>query len=82
MSDSTTRLLHTEASTLAMKSWKSANRPTRRRVAMTESTTLPPTLRIADRPNRMSVPRGVKSKSESLTSGGRTLMPILRHSLR
>jgi hypothetical protein len=52
------------------------------RVRTIEATTLVPTLRIADRPKRMSVPRGVKSLSESLTSGGSTLMPMRRHSAR
>ncbi len=33
-------------------------------------------------PNLMSVPTGVKIVSDSLTSGGSTLMPIRRHSLR
>ena len=81
-SDSITRLLHTIASTLVRKSPKSVNRPFSRRAATTDSTTFPPTLRIALRPKRMSVPTGVKLESDSLTSGGSTLIPIRRHSLR
>ena len=82
ISDSTRRLLQTPISTLAMKSPKSANRPLAVRVRMIESTTLAPTLRIAESPKRMSVPTGAKSDCDSLTSGGRTLMPMRRHSLR
>ena len=82
ISDSTTRLLQATGSTLRRKSWKEANLPLARRVPISDSTTFAPTLRTADSPNRMSVPRGVKSESESLTSGGSTLMPIRRHSAR
>ena len=82
MSDSTTRRLHTCTSTFATKSWKSVNRPRERRVSLMDRTTPSPTLRIADNPNRMSLPRAVYAESESLTSGGNTLMPIRRHSPR
>ena len=41
-----------------------------------------PTLRTADSPNRMSVPTVAKFFSEALTSGGSTLMPMVRHSAR
>jgi hypothetical protein len=82
MSDSTVRLLQATISTLAAKSAKSANRPLVCRVRAIDSTTLLPTLRMAPRPNRMSVPVGVKSLSDSLTSGGSTFTPIRRHSCR
>ena len=82
ISDSTVRLLQTTASTLRRKSAKSANSPLALREATTEVTTLTPTLRTAVRPNRMAWPVGVKSASEELTSGGRTLIPIRRHSAR
>jgi hypothetical protein len=49
---------------------------------MIASTTLPPTLRIAARPNLMSLPTGANVATDSLTSGGSTLMPIRRHSFR
>ncbi len=65
-----------------MKSAKSVNRPSSRRVEMICSTTFQPTLRIAVSPNRMSVPTGVKLASDSLTSGGSTWIFIRRHSLR
>ncbi len=79
---STTRRLHTGAGTLPMKSAKSVNRPSASRAVTIRSTTFSPTLRTADSPKRMSVPTGVKSEADSLTSGGRTWMPIRRHSLR
>ena len=47
-----------------------------------ELTTAAPTLRMAPRPNRMSVPTGEKSSLDSFTSGGSTFMPSLRHSAR
>ena len=65
-----------------MKSAKSVNRPCSRRAATTASTTLMPTLRIADSPNRMSSPTGVNVASDSLTSGGSTWIFMRRHSLR
>ena len=49
---------------------------------ISEATTPVPTLRTADSPNRMSVPTGAKSRTEALTSGGSTLIPIDRHSAR
>jgi hypothetical protein len=52
------------------------------RAATIASTTFAPTLRMAVRPNRMSVPTGVKFAADSFTSGGSTLMPSRRHSLR
>src|SRR5256885_14237450 len=77
-----TFLLQATGSTFARKSGKSAYAPFARRVVMIDATTFSPTLRMADKPNRMSVPTGVKLESEELTSGGRTLMPIRRHSWR
>ncbi len=83
MRDSTVRLLQTTASTLSRKSGNEAYFPLALRVRIIDSTTGPPTLRIAVSPNRtVSLPCGVKSASDSLTSGGSTWMPILRHSLR
>src|SRR6266704_65622 len=81
-SDSITRLLHTTRGTLRRKSVKPVKPPLDLRAAMIASTTLPPTLRIAARPNRMSCPTGANVATDSLTSGGSTLMPIRRHSLR
>ncbi|RGC67281.1 hypothetical protein C5N14_18185 [Micromonospora sp. MW-13] len=49
---------------------------------MIAATTFAPTLRIAARPNRMSLPTGVNGPAEVFTSGGRTWMPIRRHSDR
>src|SRR3954468_3794230 len=51
------------------------------------ATTPSPTLRTADRPNRIALPRSgwtrtEKSEPDSLTSGTSTSMPICRHSLR
>ena len=82
MSDSMTRLLQATASTLPRKSPKSTYRPCSRRARTTASTTLAPTLRIAVRPKRTSPSTGVKSASDSLTSGGSTWIFIRRHSLR
>ena len=76
------RLLQTTAGHMDKKSLKELNRPFSSRAAMIPSTTLWPTLRIACRPNRMSVPTAANRPTESLTSGGRTLMPIRRHSPR
>ena len=82
ISDSITRLLHTTRGTLRRKSENPANSPLDLRAAMIDSTTLPPTLRIAARPNLMSLPTGANVATDSLTSGGSTLMPIRRHSFR
>ena len=76
------RLLQTTAGVLRRKSLNDAYRPFSSRLRTTASTTLVPTLRIAAIPNRMSVPTAAKLATDSLTSGGRTLMPIRRHSLR
>ena len=77
-----TFLLQTTASTLRRKSEKSVNAPFSLRAAQIASTTLTPTLRIPPRPKRMSAPTGAKLRTESLTSGGRTVIPIRRHSAR
>ena len=82
MSDSIVFLLQTTASTFAKKSPKDVYRPLAFLFLTTEATTFSPTLRIAARPKRISLPRGVYSESDSFTSGGRTLIPILRHSFR
>ena len=76
------RLLQTTAGTLRRKSSNEVKAPWLSRVATIASTTLVPTLRIAARPNRMSVPTAAKFATDSLTSGGSTLMPIRRHSPR
>ena len=73
-------LLQTWASTLAKKSPKEVKRPLVSRAALIEATTPSPTLRIAAKPNRISIPRGVYSASDSFTSGGKTLLPMRRHS--
>src|ERR1700728_3596195 len=80
--DSITRLLHTLTGTLRRKSEKLVNAPFDRRASTTDSTTPVPTLRTAALPNLMSVPTGVKVAADALTSGGSTLIPIRRHSLR
>ena len=82
ISDSITRLLHTTSGTLRRKSAKLVNAPLDLRAAMMASTTLMPTLRIAARPNLTSCPTAANVATDSLTSGGSTLMPIRRHSLR
>src|SRR5258708_15706361 len=82
ISDSITRLLQTLTGTLRRKSEKLVNAPLAVRVATIDSTTAAPTLRTAAMPNLTSVPTGVKYAVEVFTSGGRTLIPILRHSLR
>jgi hypothetical protein len=82
ISDSMTFLLQTTASTLRRKSEKSVYAPFSRRAATIASTTLTPTLRIPPRPNRMSSPTGAKLRTESLTSGASTVMPMRRHSAR
>ena len=46
------------------------------------STTLMPTLRTADSPKRTSSPTAENWAREALTSGGRTVMPMWRHSPR
>ena len=77
-----TRLLQTTSGTLRRKSVKPLKWPFDLRAATIASTTFAPTLRIAARPNRMSVPTAANVATDSLTSGGSTLMPIRRHSLR
>ncbi|WP_158591109.1 hypothetical protein [Kocuria tytonis] len=61
---------------------KDANFPCSLRASTMAWTTLAPTLRTAPMPKRMSVPTGVKFSSDSLTSGGSTVMPMWRHSVR
>ena len=46
-----------------------------------DSTAPPPTFLIAHSPKRIASPSGVKFLSDLLTSGGRTRMPMSRHSL-
>ncbi len=82
ISDSITRLLHTLTGTLRRKSEKLVNAPLDVRAATIDSTTAVPTLRTAAMPNLMSSPTGVNIAVDALTSGGSTLMPIRRHSLR
>lgn len=81
-SDSMVRLLRTVAGHLRRKSSNEAKSPFSVRAAMIDSTTLRPTLRIASSPKRMSEPTAAKLPTEVLTSGGSTLMPMCRHSLR
>ncbi len=77
-----TRLLHTLTGTLRRKSAKLVKASLAVRASTIASTTLVPTFRIAARPNRMSLPTGVNVAADALTSGGSTVMPIRRHSLR
>ncbi|SKY35320.1 Uncharacterised protein [Mycobacteroides abscessus subsp. abscessus] len=58
------------------------NFPFSSRAARIDDTTPDPTLRIAARPKRMSVPTAAKLCCDSLTSGGSTVMPSLRQSAR
>ena len=82
ISDSMMRLLQQSRSTFSRKSVKEVNRPLSRRVLMIDSTTFAPTLRTAPSPKRMSPSTARNHRSESLTSGGSTLMPMRRHSAR
>ncbi len=82
ISDSMVRLLHTDSGTLSRKSVKEVKAPFSSRVRMISSTTFAPTLRIAERPKRMSSPTAEKYRSDSLTSGGSTVMPRWRQSPR
>ena len=76
------RLLQTTAGTLSRKSVKDVNAPFSSRARTIASTTLAPTLRMAVRPNRMSLPTAVKLADDELTSGASTVMPMCRHSPR
>ncbi len=82
MSDSTVRLFADEIGIFRRKSWNDSKAPFSVRAFTMSSTTLKPTLRIAPMPKRMSSPTAAKKPIDSLTSGGMTLMPIRRHSLR
>ena len=82
MSESMVRLLHTTAGTLSRKSSKEVNSPLSSLAATIASTTLMPTLRTADSPKRTSSPTAENWAREALTSGGRTVMPMWRHSPR
>ncbi len=53
------------------------NLPFSVRVPISEATTLAPTLRTAPSPKRMSLPTEAKFCTDSLTSGGSTVMPNL-----
>ena len=81
-SDSMVRLLQTTAGTLRRKSSNEVNAPFSSRVRTIASTTLWPTLRMAARPNRTSSPTAANTPIEALTSGGRTVTCIRRHSPR
>lgn len=80
--DSMVRLLHTTSGTFARKSPKPVYEPFSSRPWTMPLTTLAPTLRTAPMPKRMSRPTGVKVRWDSFTSGGSTVMPMWRHSLR
>ena len=82
MRDSIVFLLQTFASTFARKSPNDWKAPFVVRDAFIDATTPSPTFLIAANPKRISIPRGVYSASDSLTSGGRTLIPIRLHSER
>src|ERR1022692_1025719 len=82
ISDSITRLLQTLTGTLRRKSEKLVKLPLAVRAATMDSTTAAPTLRTAAMPNRISESTGVNRAVDEFTSGGRTLIPIRRHSLR
>ncbi len=82
MSDSIARLFATGVGTFLRKSWKPVKRPFSSLACRMPETTLWPTLRTAPRPKRMSSPTAVKNPIDSFTSGGSTVMPMRRHSLR
>ncbi len=82
INDSTVRLFAAWIGTLPRKSWNDSKRPLPSRASLTPSTTFAPTLRTAPMPKRMSSPTAAKYRFDSLTSGGSTLMPMRRHSLR
>ena len=82
ISDSIVFLLQTWASTLAKKSPNEVKAPFIVRADLMDATTPSPTFRIAANPKRISLPRGVYSALDSFTSGGRTLIPMRRHSER
>ena len=82
ISDSMVRLLHTTSGTFFRKSLKDSKCPFSSRAAIMPSTTFAPTLRIAPMPKRISFPTGAKVRVDSFTSGGSTVIPMARHSLR
>src|SRR3984893_4441740 len=79
-SDSTPFLFSTDVGTRRAKSWKEL-KPSLREDTM-HSATASPTLRMAERPNRIWSPLGVKSSCDELTSGGSTLICSAMHSAR
>ena len=82
INDSTVRLLRTPGSTRSQKSWKSVNGPPASRSSMSCADTPSPTLRTAERPNRIALPSHEKSLYDAFTSGTSTGTSSWRHSPR
>ena len=83
ISDSRHFLCSTLESTFRQKSVKDSKRPCFVLACRIRCTTPAPTLRTAESPYRMRPSsRGVKSRSDSFTSGGSTSIPIRRLALR
>ena len=77
---STTRRLTSWRSRRRQKSASDGKLPSRSRAATIVSMAFWPRFLIAPRPKRIVSPSTPKEKRETLTSGGRTPMPMLRHS--
>ena len=75
-----TREFTSRRSTRSQKSRRDWNSPPSSRAAMIDSIALWPTFLTASRPNRIAGPSTVNSTPERWTSGGRTSIPIRRHS--
>ena len=77
---SSTRAVTCCQSTRSQKSQMERNSPPSPRACTMARTALSPTFLTADRPKRILPSRTAKSRSEALTSGGRTSMPMSAHS--
>src|ERR687886_621489 len=78
MRDSMVRFLYVFGPIRSQKSKRSSKGPSFSLACMIASTQLLPTFFTAERPNRMVSPTAVKRCPLSLTSGGRTSIPIAR----
>ena len=80
MSDSTARRFRSRGTIRRQNSSSVRNGPPLSRSALSSSMKPQPMPLMATRPKRMFSPETVKSASDSFTSGGRSLMPMSRHS--
>ena len=80
ISASSTLRLHRRRSIRVQKSVSERNGPPSSRAAMIDSMAPWPTFLTASRPKRIASPSTVNSRWLGRTSGGRTSMPIRRHS--